>query len=370
MIHLLAEWTPDLRARFQMALCSRAMVAEKQPVTIWDVAGAAGVSVSTVSRVLSGSTHVAETKRAAVLAAIERFHYRPNVVAQGLARGRSRALGVLVEEIASPFYSVILAGIAEGLQDSGYQPIFAAGNLAEEVSEALDVFLERHVDALVVVGGQVRDELLLGVAERLPLVAIGRSLAGRESHCIQVRNFEGGYAATRHLLDLGHTRIAHITGIPWHPHAIERREGYAQALREAGLPLDRRLVVEGTFKEPSGYAGVQTLLRRRVRFSAIFAGNDQMAYGALVALVRRGLRVPADVSVIGFDDQRAAAYTTPPLTTIRQPAVEMGRAAASALLRVLRGEPLELPTFSTELVVRESTARYRPAAHRARKRSR
>jgi LacI family transcriptional regulator len=338
------------------------MSAEKQPVTIWDIAQAAGVSVSTVSRVLSGSVHVTPEKRAAVLAAVEQFHFRPNVVAQGLARGRSRALGVLAQVIASPFYAPILAGIADAVRDTGYQPIFASGNAPEEADQAVEMFLERRVDALIVVGGRAADDQLLAIAEKLPLVMIGRRLKGREDRCIHVQNHEGARAAMEHLLKLGHTRIAHIAGIVWHPDAIERREGYVQSLREAGISVDPRLIVQGDFEEKSGFDGMQQLLARGTRFSAIFAANDQMAYGALLALYRRGLRVPEDVSIVGFDDQRGASYTTPPLTTVKQPAFEMGRAAALALLRSLRGEPLELPAFSTELVIRESTARCAGAA--------
>jgi LacI family transcriptional regulator len=338
------------------------MSAEKQPVTIWDIAHAAGVSVSTVSRVLSGSVQVTPERRAAVLAAVQQFHFRPNVVAQGLARGRSRALGVLSQLIASPFYAPILAGIADAVRDTGYQPIFASGSAPEEADQAVEMFLERRVDALIVVGGRAADDQLLVIAEKLPLVMIGRRLKGREDRCLRVQNLEGARAATQHLLKLGHTRIAHIAGIAWHPDAIERREGYAQTLREAGIDVDPRLVAQGDFEEPSGFDGVQALLARGANFSAIFAANDQMAYGALLALYRHGLRVPEDVSVVGFDDQRGASYTTPPLTTVRQPAFEMGRAAAQALLRSLRGEPLELPAFSTELIVRESTAPFQGAA--------
>jgi LacI family transcriptional regulator len=335
----------------------------KQAVTIWDIAEAAGVSPATVSRVLSGRAYVTEEKRSAVLAAVERYHFRPNVVAQGLARGRSRAIGVLAQMIHNPFYAPILAGITDGLRDSEYRPIFAAGNAPEEATHALDTLIEARVEAVIVVGGRVHEDLLLDLSRQMPLVAIGRKLPGHEQQCLHVQNFEGAYAVTRHLIELGHTRIAHISGISWHPDTIERRRGYALALQEAGLGVDMRLYVEGDFEEPTGYAGVERLLARRVRFSAVFAANDQMAYGALLALYRRGLRVPDEVSVVGFDDQRGAAFTTPPLTTVRQPAVEMGRAAAQALLRVLHNQgPLELPMFAAELVVRESTA-----AHRAKR---
>jgi LacI family transcriptional regulator len=173
---------------------------------------------------------------------------------------------------------------------------------------------------------------------------------------MRVENDQGGYEATRHLLDCGHTRIAHITGMPWHPDAVARREGYQRALLEAGLPLDPALVVEGDFEEPSGLEATEALLRRGVSFSAIFAGNDRMAYGAGLALLRRGLAVPRDVSLVGYDDLPSAAYAWPPLTTLRQPTVEMGQAAAQALVGELQGRGLTLPAFRTELVRRESTA--------------
>ncbi len=337
------------------------MSSDRPPITIRDVAAAAGVSVATVSRVLSGSVPVTAQRRAAVLAAVESLHFHPSRAAQGLARGKSWEVGVLAEGIASPFYSLMLAGIADGLRDSDYQPVFAEGQPAELVIRALDTFVRRNVEAVIVVGGQMPDQLLLELAARMPLVAIARSIAGREAQCLQVSNVDGARAATRHLLALGHTRIAHVSGAASHGHSAERLRGYEQALAEAGLRPAPALIVAGDFAEASGYEAIQTLFRRRARFSAVFAGNDQMAYGVLLALYRRGLRVPQDVSVVGFDDQWGASFTTPPLTTVRQPAAHMGRAAAEGILRVLRGEPLALPAFSAELVVRESTARARPA---------
>jgi LacI family transcriptional regulator len=339
------------------------MPAEKLPITIRDVAAAAGVSAATVSRVLSGSVPVTAERRAAVLSAVSRLNFHPSLTAQGLARGRSWEIGVMAQGIASSFYALMLAEIADVLRGSGYQPVFAEGS-AELVIGALDTFMRRNVDALIVVGGQTPDRLLLDVAARMPLVAVARTIAGREGQCLQVSSVEGARAATRHLLELGHRRIAHVMGIPSHEHSAERLAGYRQALAEAGVRYDPALVVTGDFEETSGYEALQALFRRRLRFSAVFAGNDQMAYGALLALYRRGLRVPQDVSVVGFDDQRGASFTTPPLTTVRQPAAQMGRAAAEGALRVLRGEPLALPTFATELVVRESTARFRPLAAR------
>lgn len=329
---------------------------ESPAITIRDVAQHAGVSPSTVSRVLNKTAQVAQQKQTAVLRAVQLLGYRPNVVAQELARGRSRAFGVLPQGISSPFYGRLMKGVEQGLRGSGYYPIFASGEQPAEEAQAIELFLSHRVDAMILMGGQLPDEDVVRLADRMPLIAIGRSLRGLEQRCVRVENRSGGYKATRHLIDLGHTRIAHLTGLPWHADAIARKQGYEAALADAGIPFDPALVVEGDFEERSGYTGIETLMSGGLRFSAVFTGNDQMACGAGLALLRHGLRVPQDVSVIGFDDQPHAAYTWPALTTMRQPAVEMGMASARALLEELRGHGFVLPTFNTELVLRDSTA--------------
>jgi LacI family transcriptional regulator len=325
-------------------------------VTIRDIAQRAGVSPSTVSRVLNDSTPVAAAKKTAVVAAVKALGFRPNVLAQELARGHSRAIGVLPQGISSPFYGSLIKGIEQGLRGTDYYPLFASGEHPGEAAQALDLLLAHRVDGLIVVGGHIADEDLLDLAGRIPILAIGRSIAGLEHRCLQVENQVGGYKATRHLLGLGHTRIVHITGFSWHRDAIDRHAGYVRAHQEAGVAIDPALVVEGNFEEQSGLICTESLLAAATPFTAIFASNDQMAYGAGLALYHRSIRVPKDVSIVGFDDQQSAAYAWPPLTTVRQPALEMGYAAAQALLSQLRGEGFELPAFSTDLVVRESTA--------------
>jgi LacI family transcriptional regulator len=324
-------------------------------ITIRDVARRAGVSASTVSRVLNQTAQVAPAKQAAVLRAVQLLGYRPSVIAQELARGRSRAFGVLPQVISSPFYGRVMKGVEQGLRGSGYYPIFAGGEHPAEESQAIELFLSHRVDALILMGGRLAEDEVIRLADRVPLVAIGRSIRGLEHRCVRVENRAGGYKATRHLIDLGHTRIAHLTGLPWHADAIARRQGYEAALADAGIPFDPALVVEGDFEEQSGYTGAQSLLASGVHFTAAFTGNDQMACGAGLALLRQGLRVPHDVSIVGFDDQPHAAYAWPALTTVRQPAVEMGMAAARALLEELRGHGFVLPTFHTDLVLRDST---------------
>ena len=324
--------------------------------TIHDIARAANVSPSTVSRVLPGSTPVTPRRRAAVLAAIETLNFKPNLVARGLARGKSMAIGVLTQSMASLYYGELAQGINQGLQQQQYHPVYATGQWqVEEELAALNLLLERQVDGLIVLGGGLSDETLRSIAAQIPLIAVGRMIAGLEEHCIGIENYAGAYRATGYLIELGHRRIAHIAGILSHIDARERQTGYGQALQNAGLDVDQQLIVAGEFTEHSGLLATETLLTRGASFSAIFAANDQMAYGARLALYRRGLRVPDDISLIGFDDLVSSAYVTPPLTTVRHHMAGMGQAAAEGILRLLAGTAPALAQFPTELVIREST---------------
>jgi LacI family transcriptional regulator len=326
--------------------------------TLKDIARKAGVSPSTVSRVLNGSKRVAEAKRALVLTAIEQEGYRPNLVARGLVRGRSMTIGVVIQDISSPFFARMVSGIEQGLDGSEYQPMFASTHWRSEDQasqvQSLRLLLERRVDGVIVLASSIPDDELRTVTARVPLVVVARNVPGIEEQCVTVDNQRAAYHATRYLLGLGHTRIAHLAGTPGHPDAIDRQIGFRSALLERGLLVEPHLVVEGDFTEESGVMAVEQLLARGERFSAVFAANDQMAYGAMLGLYNHGIRLPADVSLVGFDDQFLSAYTLPPLTTVRQPSAEMGRAAAEGLLRLLRDEPALLPRISAELVIRKS----------------
>jgi LacI family transcriptional regulator len=326
--------------------------------TLEDIARATGVSPSTVSRVLNGSKRVADKKRALVLAALEQHGYRPNQVARGLVRGRSMTIGVVMQDIASPFFASMVAGIEQGLDEGAYQPMFASTHWRAEHTQdevrSLQLLLERQVDGMIVLASSIPDEELRVVAAQMPLIVVARNVPGLERQCLTLDNHAGAYRVTRYLLGLGHTRIAHIAGTPGHPDAAERLAAYRCALAESGLEVDPNLIVAGEFTEESGLRAVEQLLARGERFSAIFAANDQMAYGVMLGLFNHGYRIPDDISLVGFDDQFLSAYTLPPLTTIRQPSEEMGRAAAKAMLGLLNNQPLELPHFAADLIIRKS----------------
>lgn len=334
--------------------------------TLEDIAREAGVSSSTVSRVLNGSKRVADDKRLLVLAAIEQHQYRPNLVARGLVRGRSMTIGVLMQDISSPFFAQMVSGIEQGLDQAAYRPMFASTHWRAENQEnealSLQLLLERRVDGMIVLASSVPDDALRAVAANMPLIIVARSVQGLEPQCLSVDNQGGAYRATRYLLGLGHTRIAHITGTPNHPDANDRLIGYRRAIAEAGLSVDEHMVVEGQFTEESGLTAVEELLMRGAQFTAIFVANDQMAYGTMLGLFNHGYRIPTDVSLVGFDDQFLSAYTLPPLTTVRQPSIEMGQAAAQGLLRLLNNESPMLAHFSTDLIIRKSAMHVRQHA--------
>ena len=336
------------------------LMLDRQKVTIQDIADKANVSPSTVSRVLSGNARVVESKQTAVLEAIRELNYRPNIFARGLASGQSMTIGVLTQNISSPIYDAIMWGILQNLKGSGYSPIFADGYWSQRAEKnALHILLDRQADGLIVIGGSSPKEVLIETVKRVPLVVVGREIPEISANCLKMDDFQGGYLATHHLIERGHRQIVHITGILSHDDAVERLEGYKKALKEAGLPVDDQLIVEGEFTEQSGVMAINILMERGRAFSAVFAANDQMAFGARLALYRKGIRVPDDVSIIGYDNQPTSAYMTPPLTTIDQPAVELGEAASFNILQLIKGQAIEKTTFPAKIVMRESVSRLR-----------
>lgn len=333
-------------------------------ITIHDIAEKANVSPSTVSRVLRNSAGVNSKKRDAVLRAVAELDYQPNIFAQSLASGQSMTVGVLTQNFGSPFYDGILQGILQGLEGTNYWPLFADGRWQAEIEkQSLEFLLARRVDGLIIIGGQLPEDELQKFAHQKPMVVVARDLKTLPNSCICIDNFRAGYQVTKYLLDMGHKDIAHITAAVVYQEAVDdikqRLEGYQQALKDAGIPIDERLIVEGNLQQQSGVLAVEMLLSRGRPFSAIFAANDQMAFGARLALYRRGIRVPEDISIVGFDDESSAAYMVPPLTTVRQPAMAMGQAAARAVLSGIRGESLNLPLLQPEMIFRESVARQR-----------
>lgn len=303
---------------------------------------------------------VTKANRAAVLAAVKELDYRPNAFARSLATNRSGAIGVVVNEVSGLFYGGIVQGIESVVEAHGLNLIVSSGHRSiERERQAFESLLQSRADALILLVTASSDYDLIELANRdRPVVIIGRHIEELSDNCVFVDNVRGGYIATRHLLELGHRRIVHLTGNLGMKDGRDRLEGYKAALREAEIEYDEALVVEAEFVEASGHQGMERLLRRGLDFTAVFAANDQSAAGALLALKEAGIAVPGDVSVVGFDDVLLARYVSPALTTVGQPFVEMGRAAARiALDNIGVTTSTEIvKRFEPQLVERESAA--------------
>jgi LacI family transcriptional regulator len=321
------------------------------------VAEAAGVSPSTVSRILNGTARVSADKESAVRTAIESLGFSPNPVARGLAGGRTSSIGVLTQTVSSPFYGEAHLGIEAALREEGYIPLFVSGHWVEaEERKALDELMARRVDGVIVLAGRLSDRVLQTYARQSPMVVLGRAIRGSRTHSLSFDR-AGALLATRHLIEMGHRRIAYIAGDTEHDDAVERLEGYRDAMRQASLPVDPKLIAKGDFTEQGGMLAVNRLLDSGIPFTAIACSNDQAAIGALLALNRRNIRVPDDVSIVGFDDVAPARFSIPPLTSVHLSVYKAGETAARKMLKLLRGETTSEALPEPRLAVRESTRR-------------
>lgn len=334
---------------------------DTRKVTLGMVAEHSGVSPSTVSRILNGTAIVSDAKRESVERAIAELEFVPNPMARGLAGGRTLSVGVVTQAIDSPFYGIALRGIEDELDKSGYSALFVSGHWnAVEEARCVETLRSRRVDGIIVLTGRMSDSALRACAKTVPVVVTGRTLKATGLVSLNFDNVAGARMATDHLIQLGHRRIAFITGDPAHPDAVEREQGYRAALEAAGIAFQANLVAPGQFHEESGRLAMEHLLQARQRFTGVFAANDQMAFGAALALHQRGLRVPDDMSLVGFDDLAASVYALPPLSTVHQPGYELGRLAATAMLQLLAGGKPRIEVPAPRFIVRESSARRRP----------
>jgi LacI family transcriptional regulator len=329
-------------------------------MTIRQIAELAGVSIATVSRVLNGRGDVSDETRELVTRIIREHGYTANRSARGLSAGRTGLVGILVPLVYPAYFSGILAGAAEALSERDLQIVLSptGGEHDREVS-VLDRLHGLSDGALIILPEESSEELeqLLDGGYRFvvidPLMPLDERIPS-----VSAAHTSGADQAMRHLLALGHRRIAQITGPRGWVATEDRRRGYHAALGAAGILPDPALEVEAVPEIAPGRAAAEYLLDLPERPTAIFAFNDNIAVGAIQAARARGLRVPEDLSVVGFDDVESATVVTPALTTVRQPLAEMGRTAVSLLNRLLEGQRFETlhVELATRLVVRDSTA--------------
>ena len=324
--------------------------------TIRDVAKMAGVSPTTVSRVLNRKMTVRKETEERVWAAIEALGYQPNASARALITRQTAAIGIVVRDICDPFYPPIVHGVTYIANANGYSSFLC--NLSAEPEEAiyLQLVREKRVDGIIIATSHIPDEQVLLIRkEGVPLVLINRRMDGVVSICTD--NEKGGYEATCHLVELGHRQIAYI-GVPSYVKSgIPRRMGYERALRERSLPLNPNLVVEEENSADGGYRAAMALLSSREKASAVFAYDDVMAIGAIRAFQEMELRLPEDMAVVGYDDIPLASHVTPPLTTVRQAKQVMGIEAMQMLIALIQGEDLaeREVLLQPKLIVRSSS---------------
>jgi LacI family transcriptional regulator, repressor for deo operon, udp, cdd, tsx, nupC, and nupG len=333
-------------------------------VTIRDIAKSAGVSVATVSRTLSDPEAVRPIKREKVLQTIAEMNYAPNAIARQLRRPRNETIIVIVPAIANPFFSGIVQSIENVAHDLGYRILIGETRGEQErLDYYADMVLTRMADGLILLGSLlptvVRAKLEGGRALHIPLVLACERFDGLDCPTVVIDNVVAGALAVQHLVARGCRRIATITGPLANTLSQDRLRGYCEALRAAGLAVAETGIEEGDFSIDSGYGAMQRLLNKAIVPDGVFCANDEMAIGAQQAIRERGLAMPADIALVGFDDLRFGAFAAPPLTTIRQPTSQIGETAVKMMDAVLHKRPLEQRkvVLLHELVERESTAK-------------
>jgi len=323
--------------------------------TIHDVAREAGASIATVSRALNGGL-VSAAARGRIEAAIERLGYRRNDVARGLVTGRSGLLGVVLPDLVGPLYAEMARGIEDVLDEHDMHAMLVTDHLEPAAERrAIQLLRGRQVDGLVLIGSRLASDDLHAVLDGTPVAHVQRDGPDDGDPQVRLDDAVGVRAAVRHLIEAGHRRIGHLAGT--RRDGLERRAAYLATMAEAGL--EPGPVEDGGFSEEGGEAAAERLLERR-DVTAVFCASDRMTVGLLHAARRRGLEVPRDLSVVGFDDLTWARYLSPPLTTVHQPGREMGRAAARLVLDGPFDAPLPVVRIPPTLVVRASTAPPRP----------
>ncbi len=345
---------------------------EQPTVTIKDIAARAGVSISTVSRVVNQSVKVDPATEARVHEAIQALGYRPNLLARSFRRKVTHTIGLLVPDNSNPYFAEMARVIEDAGFAEGYSVILCNSDLSDVKQAAyIDVLLAKRVDGIIMTSTGLIPELDDGRdIERIqhagvPFVVIDRDLDGTQVDQILVDNHEGGYLAGQYLIEHGHRQIACVVGPSDLTPSAGRIAGFRSVLAEAGIELPANQLVRGNGRHDGGFRAVAELLERHTEFTAIFAFNDEMAIGVIGALQRAGKRVPDDVSVIGFDDIPYAAAIFPSVTTIAQPIAEMGKTGLDMLLNRIRN-PDRQPRrvlLSTRLMERESVGRVQAPAH-------
>ena len=347
-------------------------------VSIRDVAEKAGVSTATVSHVINETRFVRQETRQKVLDVIKALNYQPSAIARSLATNATQTIGLVISDITNPFFTAVARGVEDILNQHGYHTIFC--NTDEDPAredEYLRLLSARQIDGLIIAPTGVHSERLVQLSQTgTPIILLDRGTPSIDAPLVGVDNEKGGYQATRYLIELGHRRIAVLTGMDTISTLNARVEGYKKALQEAAIPLDEALIIQADPRfyqnqpylpnstlrpltnnqmTPGAYFALQRLLDLPDCPSAIFISNNQMTLGTLYALKERRLHCPEDISLISFDDHDWAPLFSPAITVVRQPTYQLGHTAADLLMQRLNDQPVSPPApLPVELIIRES----------------
>ena len=341
------------------------------PVTIKDVARESGVNTSTVSRALNNTYGVNDETRKHVMEVATRLNYRTNQVARGLVTGRLHTIGLVVSDIRNPFFAEVARGAEDAANRAGHDLILCNSDLkAEKQMGYFDSLLAKRVDGIVMnsvaaLSHAQQDQLW---AAGVPIVLLNRSSVYRRFSSVLGDNLQGGEIAGNYLIDLGHTKVGHITGPRAHGNLADRAKGFLKAFHDKGLPEPQVIYGEHTFA--GGYESANQLLGPDRKITAVFAGNDVLAFGCIRTAIERGIRIPDDLSIIGFDNVEISQITSPPLTTVDQPKYEIGKAAIEMLQNMMAQDGIresEHRVIGVRLIERQSCRRVSESADPSRK---
>ncbi|PKE27736.1 DNA-binding transcriptional regulator CytR [Rahnella sp. AA] len=333
---------------------------ELPAATMKDVAEQAGVSTATVSRALMNPEKVSASTRQKVDQAVMAVGYSPHALSRNLKRNESRTILVIVPDICDPFFADLIQGIERTAAESGY--LVLIGDCAQQNQQEktfINLIITKQIDGMLLLGSDLPFDASKEEQRNLPPMVMANEFAPElELPTVHIDNLTAAFEAVLYLLNLGHQRIACIEGPKHMPLCQYRSQGYVQALRRNGISVENALTAQGDFSYESGAQAVTELMALPSPPTAIFCHNDIMAIGAMFQAKKMGLRIPQDLSVVGFDDIKASQYTDPPLTTVAQPRFQLGRQAMLLLLEQLQGNPVQNGSLllESELVVRESTS--------------
>lgn len=332
-------------------------------VTIKDIAEKANVSVATVSRVINNkSKGVGEDTRKRILELVEQYHYQPSAVARGLVTKKSKIIGLIIPDITNPFYPKLAKGVEDVAHERGYNIILCDGNNSEEKeANYLDFLNEHYVSGIIYnnfhnISETTLNKILKG---SLPLVFIDSKIDVPGCKCVYIDNQKAMYDLIQYLIDIGHRRIGFIAGPLGSYSTDERYKGYLKALEDNQIPLDEDLMVQGDYVLTEGYNAMGRLLDRNVDMTVVACCNDLMAIGALEKLEEQGIKVPDELSLVGFDNIDMTRLVRPKLSTVAQPIYEMGREAAQMIINTIEGisKIKRDKVFQPEFIIRDSVKR-------------